>query len=245
MDPLFWLNQLIKIFILFGIAYLCGLWVDKGVKVNYTRKINHFALFFLPFLLDRVMPFEETVQAFLLLSVIAIGSLGVYTKPVRERMTAVATMYRSVDRPEDRPYTLIWLVTQFVATFMVFIPLGIYFTSIDMAELIYIPVLINGIGDGLAEPVGIRFGRHSYQTRALFTDRRYTRTLEGSACVLITAVVTVILYYSFFTPQQFIAALIAIPILMTLAEAFSPHTWDSPFLFLVGGLTLVTIIQFI
>jgi hypothetical protein len=31
---------------------------------------------------------------------------------------------------------------------------------------------------------------------------------------------------------------------MTLAEAFSPHTWDTPFLFLVGGLSLLGIVHF-
>jgi dolichol kinase len=240
----FWLNQLVKISLIFLIAYLGGLWVEqKGVKVNYTRKINHFALFFLPFFLDRLIPFEESETAFLLLSAIAVGSLGVYTRPVRQRFTAVATMYRSVDRPEDRPYTLIWLVTQFVATFAVLIPLGIYFANRGLPELIYIPILINGIGDGLAEPVGIRFGRHAYQTRALFTNRRYVRTLEGSACVLITGFIAVILFRGLFTPPQFIVALATIPLLMTLAEAFSPHTWDSPFLFLVGGLALALVMQ--
>jgi hypothetical protein len=33
-------------------------------------------------------------------------------------------------------------------------------------------------------------------------------------------------------------AMVIIPPLMTLAEAVSLHTWDTPFLFLVGYLTL-------
>jgi len=38
-------------------------------------------------------------------------------------------------------------------------------------------------------------------------------------------------------------ALGVIPIAMTLAEAFSPHTWDSPFLYLVGGTTTILVIE--
>jgi len=112
-------------------------------------------------------------------------------------------------------------------------------------DFVFIPILINGIGDGLAEPVGIRFGRHAYQTRALFTKKRYTRTLEGSACVFVTSIIAVLLYNPLLSPSQFIAALLIIPILMTLAEAFSPHSWDSPFLFLVGGLSLAGILEYL
>ena len=44
----------IKIGIYFIIMYLSGLLVlKKGVKVNYTRKINHFSLLAVPFLLGR------------------------------------------------------------------------------------------------------------------------------------------------------------------------------------------------
>lgn len=36
----------------------------------------------------------------------------------------------------------------------------------EKAALIYITVLVAGIGDGLAEPVGVRFGRHPYRARS-------------------------------------------------------------------------------
>jgi hypothetical protein len=40
---------------------------------------------------------------------------------------------------------------------------------------------ITGVGDGLAEPVGIWLGKHKYKTRSCFSPRRYTRSWEGSA----------------------------------------------------------------
>jgi phytol kinase len=115
--------------------------------------------------------------------------------------------------------------------------------SINKMELIFIIILINGFGDGLAEPIGIRFGKHKYETRALFTKRKYTRSLEGSACVFIAGLLAVILFSSSFSTGQFILALLAIPILMTLAEAFSPHSWDNAFLFLVGEILLFVILE--
>jgi hypothetical protein len=32
---------------------------------------------------------------------------------------------------------------------------------------------------------------------------------------------------------------------MTLAEAFSPHTWDTPYMFLVGTVSLLGIMKFL
>ncbi|MBC8174032.1 MAG: hypothetical protein H8E82_00030, partial [Candidatus Marinimicrobia bacterium] len=101
------------------------------------------------------------------------------------------------------------------------------------------------IGDGLAEPIGIRFGKHKYQTFALFTKRKYVRTLEGSACVFITSLIVIILFGSSLSTIQFIVALIAFPIVMTLAEAKAPHSWDNPFLFSIGGVLLYLIFQFV
>jgi phytol kinase len=38
-------------------------------------------------------------------------------------------------------------------------------------------------------------------------------------------------------------ALGIVPVTMTLAEALSPHTWDGPFLYLVGGVSLIAVLE--
>ncbi len=236
------MNQLIKGLILFSVQYSCGLLVrHKGVKVNYTRKINHFVLFFVPLYVDRVFAYEETFGLFILGAFLAILSLLIYIEPVRNRINVVRTMFLSFDRPEDRPYTFLWLVTQIAAGFLVAVPMIVLFYYYDLLQWMFIPILINGIGDGLAEPVGVRFGRHPYQTKALFTRKKYVRTLEGSACVFLASIAVLVYFHAFFTPGQLVASLFILPLMMTLAEAFSPHTWDTPFLFLVGYLTLFAI----
>ena len=179
------------------------------------------------------------------LIIILILYFLLFVKPIRERVNTINTGFLSVDRPEDRPYTLIWITTQTAACFLVSIPLYGYLMMINRMELIFIIILINGIGDGLAEPIGVRFGKHKYSTYALFTKKKYVRSIEGSACVFITSVLSIVLFSFSFSPNQFIVALITIPILMTLAEAFSPHTWDNAFLFIVGEILLFLILQFI
>jgi phytol kinase len=52
--------------------------------------------------------------------------------------------------------------------------------------------------------------------------------------VILAGIVVVAVFHSAFTPRQFIVALVSMPILMTLVEAFSPHTWDTPTLYLAG-----------
>ena len=241
----FVLNQLIKNTLLFIICYLCGLLVlNKGVKTNYTRKIGHFSLFFLPFFLD-IFFFYDKNNIFLTAISLFSGLFFfiIYIKPIRERVNVINIAFLSVDRPEDRPHTLRWLFTQTLVSFIVIIPLYLYLMAINKMELIFIPILINAVGDGLAEPIGIRFGKHKYKTYALFTKKKYERSIEGSICVFVASILTILLLFPFFTFFQFIIALIAIPISMTLAEAFAPHTWDNPFLFLVANLLVFFIIQ--
>ena len=106
----------------------------------------------------------------------------------------------------------------------------------DAVNLITMTVFISVFGDGLAEPVGYKFGRHKYKTRALFTKRLYERSWEGSTCVFLSAIAIILAMYHTMTFLQLIYMLILMPPLMTLTEAKSPHTWDNPFMHLAGGL---------
>ena len=233
------LSGIIKLTILLLIQYASGCLVFyKGVKVNYTRKINHFALFFIPMFIDNIIPVQPSIELLIIGSFVAIASLIIYIKPIRTNSRLIQRMFLSFDRPEDRPNTLLWLTTQTAVAYLIIIPIVIYFYKIGYEDLLLIPILVNGIGDGLAEPVGVRFGRLKYKTYALFSKIKYERTVEGSACVFFTSVIVIISFQSGFTSSEFICALIVFPIVMTLAEAFAPHTWDTPFLFLFGYLTL-------
>ena len=246
-DPVL-LKGVIQTVILFSIQYVSGSLVYyKGIKVNYTRKINHFALFFVPMFLDKFIPVKPSLELLIIGSILAVTGLIIYIKPVRIKSNFIQRMFLSFDRPEDRPNTLLWLSTQTAFGYLVIIPFLILFYTSGYEYLIIIPILVNGIGDGLAEPVGVRFGKHKYQTYALFSKVKYERTLEGSACVFITSVVVILFFQSGFTSSEFIYVIIIFPIVMTLSEAFAPHTWDTPFLFLFGYSTiyLIKIIPFI
>ena len=76
-----------------------------------------------------------------------------------------------------------------------------------------------------------------------FTGRVYTRSLEGSACVAASGVLAILLLRGQLEGSQVALALAIIPAAMTLAEAFSPHTWDGPFLYLAGGASTVATLE--
>lgn len=240
----YWVNELMRTAVLFLTAWLLGLWVlRRGVRVNYTRKIQHFVLFLFPMLVATYIPFEPSLFTVVGSGVVFLASLAIFAEPLRTRSAFLATAFASFDRPEDRPYTLLWLSTQILATYVVLVLMLVWLEHYQKSVLIYITVLVAGIGDGLAEPVGVRFGRHTYRTRALFADRVYTRSLEGSACVLASGILAVLLLREQLDATQFGLALAIIPLAMTLAEAWSPHTWDGPLLYLVGGASTVATLE--
>jgi len=222
----------------FGIImFLTGIPAIQGkIKVNYTRKINHFVLILAPSLGHYLFDYDRSPFAYAIDSAFTIAFLFFFIKPIRERFYIPRVMFASMDRPEDRPRTLLWLSTQLIASYTVLYFLYILFDAHDARHLLRIPLIVAAFGDGLAEPVGVRFGRFSYATRALFSSKQYRRTLEGSAVVFLSGVAAVILEAGKLTETQFWILLLSLPAFMTLAEAKSPHTWDTPFLMISGGL---------
>ncbi len=188
--------------------------------------------------IDKIIPVQPSIELLIIGSFVAIAGLIIYIKPIRSNSRLIQRMFLSFDRPEDQPNTLLWLSTQITVGYLILVPIIIFFFTIGFGDLIFIPILVNGIGDGLAEPVGVRFSRLKYKTYALFSKIKYERTIEGSTCLYFTSIIVIILFQSGFTNTEFISALIVFPIVMTLAVAFVPHTWDTPFLFLFGYLTL-------
>lgn len=246
MDAEFILSQMCKVAALAAIAFAGGLLVRHfGVLVNYTRKINHFALFCIPQALDMLFGVAHSILSGIVNGLATVAMFLLFWRPVRARVPAAQTMFASYDRPEDRPHTLHWLVTQFLAALLVLIPMLLYFRHFGFGPLALMVVLIVTIGDGLAEPIGVRYGRRKYTVPGLLVKKRYVRSYAGSACVLLVSAAGVLLFHDAFTPLQFAIGLLVIPVAVTITEAVSPHTWDSPFLFFSAGVCVAAIKQLI
>jgi dolichol kinase len=212
----FWLNEGIKAMVLTSAAYLLGMWViTRGVRVNYTRKILHFLLFFVPLYLAPVIPYQSSTFTIVAGGCIVVLCILALAESFRRRSVFLRTAFAGIDRPEDRPFTLAWLTTQVLATYVVLIAVVAWLQTYEKLALIYITVLVAAIGDGLAEPVGVRFGRHTYRVKALFTGRTYTRSLEGSACVWSSGGLAVLLLRDHLSLPQLVLGLLLIPAITT------------------------------
>ncbi len=217
-------------------CYVTGWCVLRwDVKVNYTRKINHFLLMLMPFVLAWWFPYAPSLSTTIMSLVAFVVLTGLFLPPIRDRIPLVATAFASVDRPEDRPHTVAWIISQAVAAYLVIMVVFVTLRWLGATELIVIPLLVNGIGDGLAEPIGVRFGRHRYRVPSLAAGRCYTRSYEGSACVWLTSVIVIVCLLPILSWPVFIGLILLVPPIMTLTEALSPHSWDAPFMYIAGG----------
>jgi len=256
----FWIEQLPKLCLMMAVSLVGGLLCRKFCevdadgyiitnkntvfKVNYTRKLQHFAAYLIPLLMHTHA--AKDIEGPLTLTwgnwITMLGFL-ILIKPVREFSTFFMLQFNSLDRPEDRPNTLSWIVGGNILPGCVMIIFFKWlFAMSGQQDMVYIVVYITGLGDGFAEPVGIYLGRHKYWTTSCFGDRKYQRSWEGSACVFLSGVLFVSLFwYTFESALQFYIALILLPPAMAYAEATSPHTIDTPFLMGVGGFMLWTI----
>ena len=211
-------------------------------KVNYTRKLQHFAAYLVPL----INPFGKHTGLLphLWETFFVMLTFLVMIKPLRENCRFFMLQFNSMDRPEDRPHTLKWIILGNVLPGLL---LSVCFQNLfekvlNEPYLVMIIVIAVGIGDGLAEPVGIYLGKHKYTVPAWNFKRTYTRSYEGSACVFLTTLIAVLIFRGEFdTMRQFIAALAILPPLMTFAEAYAPHSMDTPLMMLSGYTVLAGI----
>jgi len=240
----FWIIQLITVSSVYFTTYLLGLVIIIwDIRVNYTRKGVHFLMFFLPPIVQAAFPYETSVVTFILGCMIILMVFLPFMKGIRSRLPFFETAFKSFDRPEDRPHTLMWATTQIAGIYIAVLIVIAMFLPYERMTLIAITTIVASIGDGLAEPIGVRFGRHKYNVKAFCSNRTYTRSIEGSCCVLITGVCAIVSMQQNLNEVEFIIALLIIPIVLTLTEALSPHTWDGPFIMLAGGVSTIAVIE--
>jgi dolichol kinase len=230
-------------------------------RVNYTRKVQHFMAYLVPLLLptpascDCEGPLETFWSQWL-----TIGTFALMIKPVRESLDFFMLQFNSLDRPEDRPNTLEWILVGNIIPGSLMILFFKWLYPVDNQDLVLIFVFVTGIGDGLAEPVGITWGAHKYkasgfqmpiiqdddgriQFRSFMSSTSYTRSYEGSACVFLSGMLFTSMNYMYFdnSTQFWVCFWLQGP-LMAVAEAISPHTMDTPFLMGLGGLSIYCIL---
>ncbi len=217
--------------------------VKEGkLKVNYSRKVVHFTHILSTLFINRTF-FNYSIEYFVISGTISLAESLIMVEPIRKRVRLVAFIFLSYDRPEDRPHTVRLAATQVLGMNVALIGVAYLYSLSGLAlDLLALPLIITAFGDGLAEPVGVRFGKRKYQTKDLFGDRVYTRSYEGSSMVFLSSIAASASFSYLFHMNELICVFAVLPLLMTITEAYSPHTWDNPFLYLIGGLAIYFIV---
>ncbi|HAY4298183.1 TPA: hypothetical protein JZ877_002681 [Escherichia coli] len=209
------------------------------VKINYTRKIGHFSMFIFPGVIYLIFNVSNPTEKIIIASLSSVLFFVSLISFFRDKLRYLSLSFYAIDRPEDQPYTLVWIFSQTFAGFIVLALFSLLWNKWDIPqELMYMSILTTTLGDGLAEPVGVRFGKHKYAVKGFFIDKKFYRSYEGSMVVYSVALILALVFMQSFHGVGLAIIVILFPLAMTLTEARSPHTWDTPFLFFVGNLII-------
>ena len=183
-----------------------------GLRTGYTRKVYHVLIFLSAVAVHAVGGFIA-VCVFGTMVTLVVG-LAVFRGPNDPQYEALA-------REQDGPARTYYIVVSYFATLI-----GGLASNIFFGPLAVVGYLVGGLGDAAGEPVGTRWGRHSYPTRA-----KGTKTFEGSIAVLTASVVALLVAVAITPELHFdLRSAIALPliaIVCTLVEALSPRGWDN------------------
>lgn len=185
-------------------------------KTNYTRKIIHLSLFIIGWMIGYFLSF-----AHLVVYGIAIAIVGLIIVILGEKNP----FYEAVARIEDAPHRSLFLIFPYITSV-----LGALTLRIFVYDYYFIGILVAGISDALGEPVGVKFGKHSYRVPSISPKNISYRTIEGSSAVFISAFLITFLFLIFVFQvdivQSYFVALVS-GIITAFIEAVSPHGFDN------------------
>jgi len=259
---IFWAMQLPKVAIIWVVGTIGGLICRRfnavdlhgyiitsemsRFKINYTHKLCCLSVYLMP-LLVVIPPPQVGPVGLICTSWCSLASLIVLIKPIRENVPFFMLFFNAVDRSEDRPHTLEWMIGgNIIPGLFVILFFHRMFLFTQQTNLLYIMILATSLGDGLSEPVGIFFGKHKYVMPGWNRKVRHQRSLEGSACTLfVTMLVITCSWKVFLNAHQFFTSLSVVSALSTVLEAVVPHPSEIPIIMFAVGLSLTMTITFL
>jgi phytol kinase len=198
-----------------SVAFFVGrLRVKEHVITPYTRKIFHFLIFTMAAVLQTGIGLK------------AVVIFGCWTSAAV--LIAVwrgngNPFYEALARSKDAPHSSLFILIPLAST-----AVGGLLSNLFFPETAFMGYLVAGWADAIAEPVGTRWGKHSYSVPSLFGVRA-TRSLEGSSAVLLIGMIAVIICGAVLDieiKRILVLALVCGPA-ATLVEAFSHHGLDN------------------
>ena len=187
-----------------------------GWKTGYTRKTLHFLIFFTAVGLHiwGGMP---------AVNILGVG-MGIFVF-FSVRAGDGNFFFESMAREKDSPRRGYFIVVPYLTT-----AAGGLISNLFFGASAVMGYAICGAADAIAEPVGVRFGKHIYKVPSLKKVQAAERSLEGSFSVLVVSLVLSLLFFVYLYQVPFAEAAMASAILsvvIVLVEAVSFHGADN------------------
>lgn len=187
-----------------------------GWRTGYTRKTFHFLIFFTVALIQWLWGSA---------SVCLFGGMTTVVVFLALFLGRGNLLYEAMAREKDEPHRTHYIVVPYFATLIGGLAGNILFGGVAV-----VGYLVTGLGDAVGEPVGTRFGKHTYRVPSLASVKA-VRSWEGSGAVLAMSVLAIVLAICLSPELGFSGgSLLTVPLLAIICaavEAVSPHGWDN------------------
>lgn len=207
----------------FIIGNLAWLMRQRGLRDGFSRKLNHFFLSALSGAFLFGLPDESFVPTAIATSILVVL---VYAWSARSSHEVVSRVIRSNarDRDGDRGnfFVFLPLLTGQIATYSALALVSPLYAKVAFCAM--------GLGDGLAEPIGLRYGKRRYSVYDPVWRVRNTKSLEGSFAVFLVSMIACLVGLWLGGVASGVGLLLvsfAFATLMTLVEAVSPRGMDN------------------
>jgi phytol kinase len=212
-----------------GAAVLASWMRGRGVRVPYTRKAFHFAIF----------TGAAGVHAYW-----GLPGTNVYGATVAVMvLTAVVAgdgnpLYEALGRETDRPRRSLFIVLPLMMT-----AVGGLASAVLAGPYASVGYLVAGWGDAVGEPVGTRWGTHRYRVPSL-AGVPAERSLEGSAAVFAAGwLAASVALYVIGVGQGLVLIALACALAGAAAEAVSNHGLDNLTVQVVSSLVALWLVS--
>jgi phytol kinase len=217
----------------YGCLFFAGyLKKEKGLRTGYTRKIFHFLIFTSVACIHKMWGLPIVCLFGGMTSLVIVYAL------VRN---SGHILYEAMAREKDAPYQTYYIIVPYFTTLI-----GGIVTNLFFGPTSVVGYLVGGLADAVGEPVGTRFGKHTYVVPS-FSKVKTMRSYEGSLAVWFVSLAVLTVGVALIPGLQLtfhsMMVIFILSLICTLLEAVSPHGWDNAVMQIIPTFLVFTFLQ--
>ncbi len=188
------------------------------VRTGDARKLNHIAALVGGALIFGWAP-EDTARLSCYAGMAISFGLLVLVCVCRDHPLCHA-MFRGYARESDAPHEGFHVWFSWLVSIIGLLCIDLMFWDMTVTRT---AGLVLGFADGIAEPIGLRWGAMKYRVPSIIRGKASVRSLEGSSAVFTATLIVILATHG--STAVGLALLLAVAV--TIAEAVSPHGLDN------------------